>query len=131
MLKHVLKVLIVVCVISLMIQGDSFASSKQKDPCQDAETQTDLNDCVFKEYKKADARLNRMYKRIMKKLEPAEKSRLLASQRAWLKYRDAIADELLERGGSAAPMRMYGAMKTATLERIKFLKWHYETEGVV
>lgn len=131
MLKHILKVLIVICAISLMTQITSLASSKQKDPCQDAETQTDLNDCFFKEYKKADARLNRTYKRIMKKLEPAEKSHLVASQRAWLKYRDAIANELLERGGSAAPMRMYGAMETVTLERIKFLKWYYETEGVV
>ena len=131
MIQSIFNAVMIVCLVSLMAQGASHPSSKQEDPCPNAETQLELNDCALQQFKKSDAELNVVYKRILKNLDPTEKKNLIATQRAWLTYRDAYGKSLLERGGSAAPMRMHFGLAALTEERIKRLVEDYETEGNV
>jgi uncharacterized protein YecT (DUF1311 family) len=63
----------------------------------------------LKEYKAADATLNRVYQQLVAMLEPEEKAQLKEAQTAWIKYRDTncefVADQ--HKGGSIRPM-IYG-----------------------
>ncbi|MBI4750968.1 MAG: DUF1311 domain-containing protein [Acidobacteria bacterium] len=131
MIQSIFNAVIIVCLVSWMAQGALHPSSKQDNPCPNAETQSELNDCALQQFKKSDAELNVVYKRILKNLEPTEKKNLIATQRAWLAYRDAYGKSLLERGGSAAPMRMHFGLAALTQERIKHLIDDYEIEGNV
>lgn len=46
-------------------------------------------DCDGKEYKAQDAKLNKMYKSAMSKLDAQGKNKLKNAQRLWVQYRDA------------------------------------------
>ena len=96
----------------------------QKPPCSDFDTQTEMNICAGKEYKAADASLNRVYQQLARTLEPEEKSQLKAAQTAWIKYRDTncefVADQY--KGGSIRPM-IYGlCLADVTRNRTSELK---------
>ena len=79
---------------------------KTKEPCADtARTQLELNECANKDFKAADAVLNRVYNQLAAKLTDDEKAKLKEVELNWLKYRDANctfeADAYA--GGSIAP----------------------------
>jgi uncharacterized protein YecT (DUF1311 family) len=93
--------------IALSVMSVSVAGQKPKlKPCEDAQTQTDMNICWGNEYKKADAALNKAYQQLAAKLDTDEKAQLKNAENAWLKYRDAncefVADQY--KGGSIRPM---------------------------
>ena len=48
----------------------------------------DMRDCMAKEIKKQDDRLNKSYRATGSSLSPARKKALQEAQRAWLKFRD-------------------------------------------
>jgi uncharacterized protein YecT (DUF1311 family) len=93
----------------LLMAGSALAQGPKKSPCSDANTQAEMNICAGKEYKSADAALNRVYQQLLAKLEPAEKTQLKEAQTAWIKYRDANCDFVADqyKGGSIRPM-IYG-----------------------
>ncbi len=80
--------------------------TKKVDPCADAQSQADMNDCWGREYKAADATLNQVYRQLISKLDDEEKAQLKEVESAGLKYRDAncgfVADEY--KGGTIRPM---------------------------
>jgi uncharacterized protein YecT (DUF1311 family) len=80
--------------------------TKTTDPCANAQSQADMNDCWGREYKAADATLNQVYRQLVAKLDDEEKTQLKEVESAWLKYRDAncefVADEY--KGGTMRPM---------------------------
>ena len=84
----------------------TLAQDKKKDPCADAQSQADMNMCWGKEYKAADAKLNKTYQEFMSKLDESEKVQLKNAQLAWLKYRDANCEFVAEqyKGGTMRPM---------------------------
>ena len=93
--------------IALIFAGITIVGQKQKPkPCEDAQTQADMNICWGNEYKKADAALNQTYQKLVAMLEAEEKIQLKTAENAWLKYRDAncefVADQY--KGGSMRPM---------------------------
>jgi uncharacterized protein YecT (DUF1311 family) len=93
--------------IALLVMSVSVADQKPKPkPCEDAQTQADMNICWGNEYKKADAALNKTYQQLAAKLDDDEKTQLKNAENAWLKYRDAncefVADQY--KGGSIRPM---------------------------
>ncbi|MCA1616454.1 MAG: lysozyme inhibitor LprI family protein [Acidobacteria bacterium] len=75
-------------------------------PCPDAMTQPDMNRCTALEFQKADAALNKIYRRLMKDAGAAEKAKLRAAQLAWIKFRDAHCEyeSFGNKGGSIYPM---------------------------
>ena len=80
--------------------------------------------CTWKELAYQDRRLNRYYKRAMKRLEPEERARLRKAQRAWITFRDLECDfEGWEmRGGSGEPLLIGGCRLDMTRKRADALK---------
>jgi uncharacterized protein YecT (DUF1311 family) len=105
-------------------------SQEQPDPCASARTQPEMNVCAKKAFGKADAELNKVYKRIIAKLNAADRTNLTEAQRAWLKYRDTHcwAERELYHGGSVAPTVEAACLENTTVARTKDLIRVYETE---
>ena len=82
------------------------AQKPKPKPCEDAQTQADMNMCWGTEYKKADAQLNKIYQELAAMLEAEDKTELKAAETAWIKYRDAHCEFASDqyRGGSMRPM---------------------------
>jgi len=116
------------------------------DPCPNAKSQLDLNDCYSNLYQSADAQLNATYNNVVgfmkKNLLLAQHdnnaalvthnetslNKLLAAQRAWLAYRDANCDSIKFQyeGGSIQPMIWSQCMAEATKQRIAILTTAYD-----
>jgi uncharacterized protein YecT (DUF1311 family) len=95
--------------VMLLTGGAAFsvaAQEKKPDPCPDAQSQVEMNQCAGKAYKAADAELNQVYQKLVAMLDEEEKAQLKNVETAWLKYRDAncefAADQF--KGGSIRPM---------------------------
>ena len=105
--------------------------------CSDPQTQAEVTMCAAQDYRAADKELNQQWPKtvaVMKEKDtypqpaydkgPSYNAALLASQRAWLVYRDAqcLADGYSARGGTMQPMLVYGCKARLTEERVKQLK---------
>lgn len=79
-----------------------------QDNCANASDQTTLTQCADKSFRKADAELNVLYKRMRGRLkDDADTTKLLvATQRAWMSFRDAECNfaSSSNSGGSMYPM---------------------------
>jgi uncharacterized protein YecT (DUF1311 family) len=110
-------------VLAVLGIGSAQAQEK-KDPCADAQSQAEMNMCWGKEYKAADAQLNKTYQDFMSKLDESEKVQLKSAQLAWLKYRDAncefVADQY--KGGTMRPMIAAICLADVTNARVNELK---------
>jgi uncharacterized protein YecT (DUF1311 family) len=125
-------------------------ASKPIDPqrvCQ-AGSQAEINQCVSERYKKADARVNAVYRRVVQIMEKgvsdAQSDRdpdlvkynqraiekLRMAERAWIRYRDlhCEADSQQYEGGAAVPMYWGLCMERTTADRVEELKRTYENE---
>ncbi len=93
-------------------------------------THSEMNRCEGVNYEKADAELNRVYKRIQKVYKDDEEflSKLKISQRTWIKLRDADLemhfpkDNKQAQYGSVYPMCHSGVSTALTLQRVEYLK---------
>ena len=103
--------------------------------CNNAMTQADMNQCSAEDYRKADAAMNAQWAETRAVLIEWDKTtgaakdagaakRLLASQRAWLAYRDQACE--LEGysvdGGSMQPLMISGCLAQITTRRTEELK---------
>jgi uncharacterized protein YecT (DUF1311 family) len=74
------------------------AQSKTYDPhCLAKMTdQTGLDDCARSQAKHADAQMNRIYQELCAQLasDPKAKAKVIASQKAWLTYRDSYIEAM-------------------------------------
>lgn len=98
--------------------------------------QQQLNLCLRDEYTKADAELNRVWKPAYAEMlrrdreaqadqqRPGYAEALLASQRAWIAYRDAqcVDESNAMRGGSGQAMILWGCKGRMTRERTMYLR---------
>lgn len=100
------------------------AAAQDKPPCADAGTQSEINQCMAKEYKKADAELNKVYQQVLAKASAGEKAKLRTAQLAWIKFRDAECDfESAENvGGSIYPTVVDGCKLALSAARTKHLR---------
>ena len=119
-MKLFISVLIALFVMSVSVPGQ-----KQKPkPCEDAQTQADMNICWGNEYKKADASLNKTYQQLAAMLDDEQKAQLKTAETAWLKYRDTncefVADQY--KGGSIRPMIAAICLADVTNNRTTELK---------
>ncbi len=92
--------------------------------------QAGLNDCFGKVFKKADAELNKLYKEIRARLkDDADTTRLLvATQKAWISYRDAECAFQATGGGSIAGLAYPICQAALTRSRIKDFKGYLKCQ---
>ena len=120
-----MRLLITSAFIALTLSANSFAQNRDnKDPCADAQSQAEMNMCWGKEYKAADAKMNKTYQEFMSKLDESEKMQLKNAQLAWLKYRDANCDFVADqyKGGTMRPMIAAICLADVTNARVNELK---------
>ncbi len=95
-------------------------------------TQAELNQKAYQELKRADAKLNEIYKQIFVEYKRNKLflAKLTQAESAWLKYRDAQLEARFpgankqELYGSAYPMSYYLEQAAMTWERVKELnRW--------
>lgn len=125
---------LLLCGCVLLVDGPVYSQDDPDIDCDNAQTQQDMNYCADKDYQAADAELNAQWKLtkqalakwdsdLTDDLKGAEKA-LLASQRAWISYRDAQCE--LEgfsmRGGTAEPLMVSSCLETLTKQRTEELK---------
>lgn len=89
-----------------------------------AQSQAEMNQQAFDSFEKADAELNKIYSKVLAKLDAEGQAKLKAAQRAWVAFRDAQAelDADFMRGGSAAPLLRAGSLTGTTQHRTQELK---------
>ncbi len=91
----------------LLIVNAAAREQKQKEPCEEARTQFESNQCAHKQFLAADGELNKVYNKLMSTLDNAEeRAKLKDAELAWLKYRDANCEyeAFFYRGGTIRPM---------------------------
>ena len=97
--------------------------------CEEAKTTLQINECFAKELKKADARLNRVYRLIQEKLSPEDAALLQKAQRTWVACRDAQceAERALLDGGTAGPATLMSCKLELTRKRVAEIKTTYQS----
>ncbi|WP_300979353.1 lysozyme inhibitor LprI family protein [Flavobacterium sp.] len=89
-----------------------------------AQTQLEMNEKASLDYKKADAELNKVYKKLVSLLDKNEKVLLIQAQKDWIKYRDSHCKFESDpyTGGSIKPLILLTCLEEITKERTKHLK---------
>ena len=89
-----------------------------------SQSQREMNGQANGEFEKADARLNALYRKTLASLDETGSRKLIASERAWLAFREAEAAYRAdaERGGSLAPMVYANTETDLTRQRIRMLQ---------
>ncbi|MDN5787984.1 lysozyme inhibitor LprI family protein [Pseudorhodobacter sp.] len=101
-----------------------FGANAQSGNCANAADQATLNLCANQELKTADARLNKTYRALTRKLGPDSLNRLKKGQRAWIAYRDAICafEAAPSQDGSIYPMVMADCLAAVTASQTALLE---------
>lgn len=89
-----------------------------------AQDQATMNRQAEDDYKKADAALNRTYKKVIAQVDAATKNKLVNAQLLWIKFRDAEAKAYAAQveGGSMYPLLYFGSLTGTTKARTKQLE---------
>lgn len=89
-----------------------------------AQTQQEMNQQADAEFQKADKALNAVYQKLIKKVTPEVKERLIDAQLAWIKFRDAEAKARAAEveGGSMYPLLYSGSLAETTRVRTQQLQ---------
>jgi len=109
---------------ALLFTAASAQKRAAQNPCEDPQTQVELNLCADRKFKAADAELNRVYNQLAAKLEAGGRAKLKAAEASWLKYRDdncAYEEELYE-GGSMQPLIYSSCLERMTKSRTTELR---------
>jgi uncharacterized protein YecT (DUF1311 family) len=96
----------------------------QKLNCNNAQTQSDINQCAQISYQNADKKLNRVYQQLIPKLSGYRKQKLITAQQAWVKFKDTSCEFERSRyeGGSIAPTIYFGCLEKTTQQRTQQLQ---------
>jgi uncharacterized protein YecT (DUF1311 family) len=119
--------IIIICVLVLGVVVFAQKKKGETDPCKDPMTQFDMNFCSRRDYEKADAELNKVYKKLTLELAGFTndlRPKFQEAQSLWLKYRDANCDSesSIYEGGSIRPTIYYSCLASVTRERTKRIK---------
>ena len=82
-----------------------------------AQNQNQMTQRAAREFEAADAGLNRVYKRLIGRMDQTSAGKLRMAERAWVAFRDADADfeaDRVARGGSMSGMIYYGVRAELT-----------------
>ena len=122
--------------LTLLASGLSRASAVYAQAVPRAETQAGMNAAAGKDFARADAEMNRAYKKLMAGLDARTRAKLQASQRQWFRFRDTEAASLSMKveGGSVYPMVYASHRASLTRTRTKALNdadKTFHTEGML
>jgi uncharacterized protein YecT (DUF1311 family) len=116
----------------VLILMAALTSAARADECDNAVDQPTMNACADQSFKKADAELNAVYKKLHnRKMDDDQAGKLLiAAERAWVAFRDAecefdAADNI---GGTIYPMIYSGCLERLTKARIEQLDRYLRCE---
>ena len=116
-----------VLILPLVGTTKSFAQT-----CNDAANQMQMNECAETAFKNADDELNSVYGDVVRRLKADEvaKKLLVATQKAWLRFRDAECAFIssASSGGSIYPMIVANCRASITQERVNGLKRYLSCE---
>lgn len=89
-----------------------------------AQTQLEMNQIAYANYKKADAQLNKVYKQLMAILTKKEKPLLIQAEKDWVKFRYSHCkfEASQYEGGSIKPLIHYNCLEQSTKKRIAEIK---------
>jgi len=89
-----------------------------------AQTQLEMNETAYANYKKVDAQLNKVYKQQMTILTKKEKPLLIQAEKDWVKFRNSHCkfDASQYKGGSIQPLIYSSCLEELTKERIVEIK---------
>jgi uncharacterized protein YecT (DUF1311 family) len=101
--------------------------------CANAITTLDINECASREQAKVEAKLNKVYQRVLKSLDKPDeelekysemKKKLIVAQRAWVKFREADCDAVYAKSasGTMRTVLFIGCMQSHAEKRIKELE---------
>jgi len=129
------SMILMLCGCVLLKDAPASSEDVRSVDCSNAQTQADMNQCAADDYRKADAAMNAQWAETRAamlawdKASPASDNngaakRLLASQRAWLAYRDAACDVegYSVEGGSMQPLIVSSCLAELTMRRTEELK---------
>lgn len=129
------SVILMVCGCVLLQDAPASGEDVRDVDCNNAQTQADMNQCAAEDYRKADAAMNAQWAETRAAMLEWDKAsppsddngaakRLLASQRAWLAYRDAACDVegYSVEGGSMQPLMVSSCLADLTTRRTEELK---------
>ncbi|SUX30618.1 lysozyme inhibitor LprI family protein [Chromobacterium vaccinii] len=86
------------CLLALLALFASHAALAEDDPCQNASSTLEINDCKQKQFDARDKALNERYRELLNKLRADEaqsgakdkpSALLIQAQRKWIAFRDA------------------------------------------
>ena len=110
----------------------SSAATLHAGTCGKPHSQFEMTDCANSELRTSDARLNAIYKEIVRRLHGAEPARqlLVSAETAWIQFRDAecMFSTSSAEDGSVHPMLAASCKTTLTKERIKQLNAYLNCE---
>jgi uncharacterized protein YecT (DUF1311 family) len=117
--------------VGFVLFTSGIAIAQEEPDCLDPRDQSTMTLCAGIDFTDADAELNKIWPALKKAEEENDKATgkdeyvqaLLASQRAWLKYRDleCVRQGFEAHGGSMEPMLVSTCMAQLTRERVKQL----------
>ena len=84
----------------------------------------ELNACANREFESWDAKLNALYRTLLKNADPKEQALLRAAEISWLSYRDSECayETAGSEGGSIQPMEYANCLTAKTRAHITELK---------
>ncbi len=110
----------------------AFASAARADECDNAVDQGTMNRCAEDAWKKADAELNAVYRKLQSRNKDDERAskHLTTAERAWVAFRDAECEygAADNQGGSIFPLVYFGCLDKLTKARTNQLKRYLECE---
>ena len=83
-----------------------------------------MNETAYASYKKADAELNKVYKKLMAILSQNEKTLLIQAEKDWVKFRDSHCEFEASQyeGGTIQPLIYSTCLEELTRKRIAEIK---------
>lgn len=122
------RIVIGVIVVACSLSAASFTQERRSAEirCGETQTQAEANVCTRREYQKADAELNKVYRQLMAGLagfEGKDQQQLRRAQALWIKYRDANceSESSIYLGGSIRPAVYNSCLASVTQERTRRL----------
>jgi uncharacterized protein YecT (DUF1311 family) len=121
-------------ILAMLLGFSSLASAEDAPNCLDPQDQSSMTQCAGLDFEKADAELNTAWVQIKSDAVTSDteegsgkhdyENALLASQRAWIKFRDeeCFWQGFAAHGGSMEPMLVNMCAAKLTRERIKQLQ---------
>jgi uncharacterized protein YecT (DUF1311 family) len=108
---------------ALLLAVAASSSWAQQAECSNAPTQIAMDECIGKNLKAADQKLNETYRALLAKVSKDGAEQLRRAQRAWVGWRDAQCefDNMSTRGGSIHSSMVAMCVEHFTREQTKHL----------